>query len=94
MVYVFALERSARCRGALFLFAGPSHARGPGHRIGGRKPRRLVDRHGTLPARPALQISQGAQTGGRPGLQLNVDAGGHITVGGEVIELGRGSVSI
>lgn len=41
-----------------------------------------------------LQILQGAQTGRPSRLQLDVDAAGQIAVGGDVIELGRGSVTL
>jgi PhzF family phenazine biosynthesis protein len=46
-------------------------------------------------ARPChLQIAQGAQTGRPSRLQLDVDAAGRIEVGGDVIELGGGSVTL
>lgn len=41
-----------------------------------------------------LQIDQGAQTGRPSRLLLDVDADGRISVGGDVIELGQGSVTL
>jgi trans-2,3-dihydro-3-hydroxyanthranilate isomerase len=41
-----------------------------------------------------LTIAQGAQTGRPSQLYLHVTAGGRIEVGGDVIELGRGSISL
>jgi PhzF family phenazine biosynthesis protein len=46
----------------------------------------------TLPCH--LQIAQGAQTGRPSRLQLDVDTAGRIAVGGDVIELGCGTVAL
>jgi PhzF family phenazine biosynthesis protein len=42
----------------------------------------------------ALQISQGDRTGRPSTLHLNVDVEGRIFVGGDVVEIGRGSVTL
>jgi PhzF family phenazine biosynthesis protein len=92
MAYVFALQGPEAALARFFFPQGDSVIEDPATgsataNFGGwwlalRRP---------LPCR--LQILQGAQAGRPSRLQLQVDAAGQISVGGDVIELGRGSVS-
>jgi predicted PhzF superfamily epimerase YddE/YHI9 len=47
-----------------------------------------------LPLPVALQIAQGEFVGRPSSLFLHVDAGGQIFVGGDVIEIGRGTIAL
>jgi predicted PhzF superfamily epimerase YddE/YHI9 len=93
MAYVFALDGPDQALARFFFPQGASVIEDPATgsataNFGGWW---LALRH-PLPCR--LQILQGAQAGRPSRLQLDVDANGQIAVGGDVIELGRGSVTL
>lgn len=93
MAYVFAASGSGSIESRFFFPQGPAMLEDPATgsaaaNLGGW----LLATHAALPI--ALQISQGDRTGRPSTLYLNVDGDGRIAVGGDVVEIGRGSVTL
>jgi PhzF family phenazine biosynthesis protein len=93
MAYVFALSGSGTAVARFFFPQGPAVMEDPATGsatagVGGW----WLAMGRTLPSR--LEIAQGEQSGRPSTLYLQVDADGTIAVGGDVIELGRGSIAL
>ena len=93
MVYVFALAAEGRTLARFFFARGSSVLEDPATgsaaaNLGGW----LLAMKQSLPRR--LEISQGEYVERRSSLTLEVDSERRIFVGGAVIELGRGAVSL
>ena len=96
MAYVF-FDDGRASRGALLLPERAGDPRGSGHRLGVRQPRRMVlgDRSPRIPI--ARSVSQGEAVKRPSTLFLNVEwqeSNPRIFVGGDVIELGRGTLDL